>query len=59
MVRKENGRRIRNQRDLKRAIQAARGKSVSIEVNRNGITSMVQVKGGKDLGFAHEAVRKR
>lgn len=58
VITKYNGRKIRNENDLKRALRKSKGKQVTVEVNRNGVISQVNVAGGKDLRLAQERIRK-
>ncbi|MDF1666480.1 MAG: PDZ domain-containing protein [Planctomycetota bacterium] len=58
VITKYNGMKIRNENDLKRALRKSKGKQITVEVNRNGIISQVNVAGGKDLRLAQERIRK-
>lgn len=58
VITKYNGMKIRSENDLKRALRRSKGKQVSIEVNRNGVISQVNIRGGKDLRIAQERIRK-
>lgn len=60
VVTRYNGRPVRNQRELRRAMARSRGKTVVVELNAGGVIRKVSVPGGKNLGLAsYVPVRRR
>jgi hypothetical protein len=59
VITKYNGRKIRNENELKRAIRRSKGQQIVVEVNNGGIISLVNIAGGRDLKINGERVQKR